>query len=514
MSTENNQRLVKNTLFMYFRMGITMLVALYSSRVVLNTLGIDDYGIYNVVGGIVVLFTFLNNSLSTATQRYLSIEIGKQNFSRLKEIFNSSFYIYLIVVVLIIILAETVGLWFLNSKMNFPTDRTRAANWVFQFSILTTCISILRAPYNANVIANEKMSFYAYSSILEAILKLIVLYILVILPYDKLITYSILILLITAFITLWYYIHNTRNYSYARIFVKTNQNKELFKELVSFSGWGIFGSIANVGFRQGVNIIINIFFGVGVNAAFGIANQVSSQINQFSGGFQAALNPQLTKTYATGRLEEQNKLIYRSSKFSYFLLLIVGLPVLLNTNYLLTIWLINVPEYTVIFCQLMIVGTMVDSISAPLWVIIFATGKIRSYQIVISVVIMSNVLFSYITARLGLGPEYMLYIRIVLFAVSIAVRMAFLYKLISFNIKNFIRHVLLPIFIVTILVIPLPYWIGTRFNGFKGLSITSTASVMTAGILIYYIGITTNEREFINRIVKNTVNKFYVSKSN
>ncbi len=478
-----------------------MVVSLFTARIVLNTLGVADYGLYSVLGGVVALFAFFNQSLSTATQRYLSFELGKKNYSRLADIFSTSILIYGVIAILVLFLAETVGLWFLNAKMNFPPGRLTAANWVYQFSILATCVNIFRAPFNANIIANENMSFYAYSSIIEAILKLVILYILVVSHFDKLIVYSILLFSVVLSITVWYYLYNKKHFRYISLRVN-NKNKVLFKELVSFSGWGAFGSIANVGFRQGINILLNLFYGVTVNAAFGIANNVSGLINQFITGFQSSLNPQLTKTYAAGDVINRDKLIYRSSKFSYYLLFLIGLPVLLNAKFLLTIWLKTVPDYAVLFSQLIIVGLMVDAISAPLWVIIFATGKIRIYQIAISSVLLSNVLFSYIATKLGFGPEYMLYIRITIFAICIGIRLGFVRNLTSFNISSFIKKVIIPIIGITMLTLPLPIYIKTLYSGFVGLLISSGISITLATILIYLGGLDSNERSFIKTLIK------------
>lgn len=477
-----------------------MLVSLFTARVVLNTLGIADYGLYNVVGGIVALFTFLNQSLSTATQRYLSVELGRQDYSRLKDIFSTSIVVYGLVALIVLFLAETIGLWFLNTQINFSVDRKVAANWVYQFTILATCVNIFRAPFDANIIANEKLSFYAYSSIIEAVLRLIILYILVILPFNKLIVYSVLMFSVVIFITVWYYLYNKKHFNYINL--KPNyKNTALFRELISFSGWGIFGSLANVGFRQGINILINIFFGVTVNAAFGIANNVSGVVNQFVSGFQSSLNPQLTKTHAAGDKINRDTLIYRSAKFSYYLLLLIGLPVLLNTKFLLTIWLKTVPDYTVLFTQLMIITAMVDAISGPLWVVIFATGKIRTYQIVISSALLSNVLFSYVAGKLGLGPEYMLYIRIIIFTICIGIRLFFVHKLTQFKTISFIKNVILPVIGITILTVPLPFYVSTLYLGWEGLLISSGISVILALVFIYFIGMDKYEKIFTLNII-------------
>lgn len=483
-----------------------MMVSLFSSRIILNELGANDYGILNVVGGLIILFTFLNQSFSATTQRYLSVELVKRENKSIGKIFSVSFLIYLCVVVLVVLLAETVGLWFLNSKMNFPSNRINAVNWVYQFTILTTASNILRAPYNANIIANEKMSFYAYTSLIEAVLKLAILAIFLLQPLDKLVVYAMLLCFSTTAVTFWYARYNSKKFKYTQFQIKLI-NKESIIEMASFSGWGLFGSIANMGFRQGVNIIINIFLGVAVNAAFGIATQVGSVLMQVTTGFQAALNPQITKTVASEGIEEQNKLIQRSSKFSYYLLFLIALPVVLNTEYLLSIWLKEVPAYTIIFCQLMIVAMMVDVISSPFWVVVFATGKIRNYQIAISSVLLSNILLSYVFLKSAFSPEWVLYARIALFFVALMVRVYFVRQLTQLSIKKFLKNVLKPILLVTVISLPLPFFIGCQLTDGMALLSTGALSIAITCLSIYFFGIDKEERFFVNKYLTNKFKK-------
>ncbi|WP_320018341.1 oligosaccharide flippase family protein [Labilibaculum manganireducens] len=511
MISSNNKRLAKNSILLYFRMGLTMIISLISARIVLNTLGVADYGVYSVVGGFVVLFSFLNQSLSTVTQRYFAVALGEKDDKKLLGYYNSSIIIYLGVVLIVFILAETIGLWFLNNKMSFPANRSLAIFWVYQLSILTTVVGILKAPLDANVIANERMSFFAYTSIFEAVLKVLVLFLLVSLSFDKLIVYSALILSVTILITTWYSYYNRKEFNYARFKIEHVEKKYLI-ELLSFTSWGMLGSIASLGFRQGVNVIINIFYGVTVNAAFGIANQVSAMFSQFASGFQIALNPQLTKAVAAKEKDHQNKLIYRSSKFSYFLLFFIGLPVLLNMEFLLTLWLKTVPDYTVIFCQLIIIGTLVDVISAPFWVVVFATGKIKLYQIIVSTIIICNVIFSYIAAKYGYEPELTLYIRIGLFAIQNVVRVIFVSQLIDFDIIDFLKKVLIPIIFVTIIASPLPILLKGSFTGVQQLISTSVLSAFLVVGCVYFIGLDRDERVFLKLIVVQQTQKFIFRK--
>lgn len=316
INRENNKRIAKNTLLLYIRMLFIMVVSLYTSRIVLATLGISDYGIYNVVGGIVIMLSFLNGAMSSATQRYLTFELGKGNFSRFQSVFSTTIQIHVLLSLCIILLAETIGLWFLLNKMQIPVNRLTASIWVYQCSIITAVISIMSVPYNAAVIAHERMSAFAYISVLEVALKLIIVILLPMINCDRLITYSLLIMLVQLLIRLCYSIYCNRHIKEAKY--KHRYERNLMKEIFSFAGWSFVGHFASVMHTQGVNVLLNMFFGPIVNAARGIAVQVQMAVFQFCGNFQTALNPQITKTYAQGDLESMNRLIYRSTRFSFF----------------------------------------------------------------------------------------------------------------------------------------------------------------------------------------------------
>ena len=330
-TSDNNKRIAKNTLFLYLRMFVIMLTALFTSRIVLDVLGAADYGLNNVIGGVVVLFSFLNAALLSATQRYINFYLGKQDYKQTNIVFCMSMNTYLLLSILVVILGETIGMWFVNTQLNIPQDRVYAAQWVYQFTLLQFVINLLRVPYNASIIAYERMNFYAYISLIEVIIKLLVVYLLYITSYDKLIFYSFLYTIIPLSITVIYKWYCNRNFETTKY--RVIWDKVAFKEMFCFSGWSLFGSLANLAAHQGLNILINIFYGVTVNAAAGIANQISTNVYQFISNFQTAFQPQIIKTYAAKELEHFNKLIFQTSKFSYFMVLVLVLPILF-TRYL------------------------------------------------------------------------------------------------------------------------------------------------------------------------------------
>ena len=321
----NNKRIAKNTLLLYVRMFFVMAVTLFTSRVVLATLGVTDFGIYNVVGGVVAMMGILNNAMAVSTQRYLTFELGRGDAVRLKQVFCMCLAIFVMLAVVVVVLGETVGLWFLNSKMTIPADRMVAANWVYQFSILACVASLIVTPYNAVIIARERMNVYAYVGILEVVLKLAVVYLLLVIPVDRLTTYGLLILLSQIVIAVIYMLYCTRHFAEARY--RVYWDGSLFRELVSYSGWNLFGSAAGVVKGQGLNILLNMFFTPAVNAARGIAYQVNAAITQFFTNFYTAVRPQITKYYAQGDMEEMTKLIFRSSKMSFYLIMLISMPI-------------------------------------------------------------------------------------------------------------------------------------------------------------------------------------------
>lgn len=450
MATEshiNNKRIFKNTLFLYIRMFIIMLVGLFTSRVTLSVLGVDDYGIYNVVGGIVVLFSFLSAALNSATQRFLSVELGKGNINGYKSVFNSSIKIYLIISLIIVVAAETIGLWFLNYKMSFPEGRLVAANWVYQFSILSFIINMLKTPFNASIIANEHMSFYTYTSIVETILKLLVVYLLYIGSFDKLILYSFLITTVIVIIFLWYIFYCLKHFEGCKF--SRYYDKNLYKQIFSFSGWSLLGSLAVVGTNQGINILLNIFNGVAVNASMGIGNQVASMVNQFTTNFQVAFNPQLTKGYAN-KNHEYMELVYRASRISFFLLFLISMPFFIKAEFILDLWLEEVPAYTSVFCKFILLSMLVETLSAPLYMVVQASGNIKKYQMMVSLLLSLNFILSYVFLSLRISPTIVVIIRCVVSFALLSYRVTFVTKLLEIPFTAYFKNVIIRVLFASV----------------------------------------------------------------
>lgn len=504
---ENNKRIAKNTMFLYIRMVVIMLVQLYTSRVILQTLGVEDYGIYNIVGAVVISLSFITGPLSTATQRFLSFELGKKNTGRIKDIFSMSLIVYGILSIILLIVAETVGLWFLNHKMDIPADRLYAANWVFQCSIITFIINILNIPFNSAIIAYEKMSFYAYISIFEAIAKLAIVYFLLLYTQDKLILYGILVVIVTLSVTTIYKLYCGKYLKDIKIhFVK---DKQLLKQLLSFSGWSLFGAVASMSADQGLNLLLNLFFGVTVNAAMGIANQVSAAVNQFAINFQTAFRPQIVKSYAEGNMEYLHQLICRSSKFSFLLLFMVVCPIFFNIEFILHLWLgDNIPQYTADFCKLMLIYALIESLSAPLWMTIQATGKIKTYQLCISLLMFSNIVLSYVFLRFGFLPSIALYIKSIMAVLYLCFRTYIIKKAIQLPIMIFFKHTIFPIAIISAVDIILILLIEMESNFCSYILRIITSSIIffiIHIILTYNIGLKRNEKQKINTYIKSFI---------
>lgn len=497
MSTqsENNKRIAKNTLMLYIRMLFTMVVSLFTSRVILQTLGIEDYGVYSVVGGIIPMFAFINGGMVAATQRYLSFEIGKGNLTQLKKVFSTSLQIHALIAFIIILLGETIGLWFLYEKLVIPVERMTAAFWVYQCSIVACVINIMSVPYNADIIAHEKMSAFAYISILEVVLKLIIVYALYITPWDKLITYAVLILSVQIIIRLVYARYCNKHFDESHY--HHHIDKLLFKEMFSFAGWSCWGNLAGVLYTQGLNIILNIFFGPIVNAARGIAVQVQSTVQQFVGNFQVAINPQITKNYATGELSQMHNLMFRSARFSFFLLFFLTLPVLLETEYILTLWLRTVPPDTVIFTRWMIGISLIYTIANPCVIANQATGKVKVYQAVVGGILLLILPISYIVLRLG-APAYSVFIvHFCVESVAQVARMFMLRKYINLPMRAYLRHIYLPILIVVISSCPLPIYVNHLMNeSFIRFLIVGATCVLSVGITTFMFGLNKYERNF------------------
>lgn len=507
-SSSSNKRIAKNTMLLYIRMLLTMAVSLYTSRVVLNILGIENYGIYSVVGGVVAMFSFLNGAMASATQRFLSFEIGRNDFTQLRKTFNATQIIHIGIALIIFILAETIGLWFLNNYLNIPDGRMEAARWVYHFSVLTFVVTIIQVPYNAVIFARERMNVYAYVSILEVSLKLGIVFVLNWLTFDKLKLYGILVFVVSVIVASIYRIYVFKNFDESRFLVV--KDKKLFRTLISFSGWNLFGGVSTIASKQGISIILNIFFGTTVNAAQGIAIQVNSAISSFVGNFQRASNPQIVKSYASNDKEYLVNLITRTSKFSFYLVYILTLPVLFEVEYILKTWLKIVPDYTAMFTILILLNSWIEAISNPLMTAVHATGKIKLYQIVMGSVIIFNLPLSYLLFKLGFTPVSTFIVNICITIIVFALRLFFAKKQISyFPISKFVKEVLLKN-IPIILVSAFTLWIiKTNLNtGIFRLSLIILISLIVNALTIFTIGLTKNEKFFVKKTMLGVILKY------
>lgn len=504
VTSQNNKRIAKNTMYMYVRMLLTMVVSLFTSRIVLQTLGEQDFGTYSIVGGVVVMFTFISSAMSTGTQRHLSYELGKVN-GDVPTIFSACLKIHIYLGLVIFLLAESIGLWFVNKQMNLPDDRMNIVNWIYQFSILNCVISVIQVPFTAAIISHERMSFYAYLSIVDVCMKLGVVYLLTILPIDKLLLYGILLSVVFIITFTCYVVYC---YIILKIRIVKVKDTSVFKKLLSFSGWALFGSFANIGYQQGVNVLINIFFGVSLNAAVGIANQVNGAVMHFVNGFQQALNPQLVQAEAAKDRLRQTDLICKSSRFSFLIMACISFPLIINLDYILALWLGDYPNYTYEICQIIMLGALIETLSGPLWVTIFAIGKIKIYQIVISIILLCNLPLSYIGAKMGMPPYGMYFIRIVLFLVALVTRLVFLSKYIKFDSMLFIRKVILPLLFISLCMFGV-YLISKYYNfsaiSFQQLILQTIGYLIFILVLSFVFGLSNNERKLLINKLKSFI---------
>ena len=504
MTNSNNKLIAKNTMILYFRLSIIMVVYLYTSRVVLKALGIEDYGIYNVVAGVITLFSFFNSALSSATSRFITYELGRENTVELKKNFRTAFTIHLILSVFVLILAETVGLWFVNYKLLIPVERLFAANVIYQFSILSCAVTIMQVPLNAEIIAHEKMGIYAYIGIFDAISKLVIAFVISSCGSDRLIIYGSLLFAVTIILFIVYHIYCKSNFDEYNLAVLYDKN--IFRNMLSYSGWSLWGSMAYMLKDQGVNMTLNIFFGPVVNAARGIAYQVNTALNSFTQNFTMAMNPQIVKSYACENHERVFLLLYSGAKFSYFLLLFLSLPIILETKYILDVWLGQIPEYTILFTRLVIINSLIESFTYVIGTTVQATCRIKIYQIIVGGLLLLNLPVSYLFLKLGYLPYVVFIIAILLSTMSIIIRIAILSSLIRISIKTFLVDVLGVSILVSLLSLILPGWIYYIMNeGLLRVFCVIASSICSTLFCIWFIGLNSNEKVFIK---SNVIKKF------
>ena len=492
----NNKRIAKNTLLLYFRMLLLMVVSLYTSRVVLNALGVEDFGIYNVVGGVVAMFTVISGSLSSAISRFITFELGKGDGEGLKNTFSAAVTIQLFLSLVIVVLIESVGVWFLNSKMTIPGDRLAAANWVLQFSIVTFVINLVSVPYNATIIAHERMSAFAYISIFEAVGKLTVAFLIMVSPIDRLVFYAVLMCAVAVSVRLMYGRYCKKHF--AECTYRFRWDKELLRRMFGFAGWNFIGAASAVLRDQGGNIVINLFAGPAVNAARGISVQVNNAVTGFVQNFMTALNPQITKSYASGDRAYMMTLIFQGARLSFYMLLLLSLPVLVNTHYILVLWLKIVPEHAVLFVQLALLFAMSESVSNPLVTAMLATGNIRNYQIIVGGLQMMNLPLSYVLLRMGCIPETVMIVAVCISQCCLAARLYMLRGMIGLSARKYLRKVYANVLMVTVASSALPLvLVRSMEESFLNFVTSSLISVVCTVFSIYYIGCNKTERQFV-----------------
>ena len=501
-SKTNSKRIARNTIFLYLRMFVMMLIGLYTSRVILNVLGVEDYGIYNVVGGVVSMFSLLTAAMSSSIGRFLTVELGRGDIDRLRSVFSTSLNVQLIMSAIIILATEIVGVWFINNRLSISPERMDAANWVMQCSIITFIIGLLMSPFNASIVSHERMNIFAYISICDALMKLIIVYALYISPFDKLKSYSVLLLIVTILTTLIYFFychHNFEECRYSKII-----DKNLLKQISSYAGWGIVGDGAWILNTQGVNILINIFFGVILNAARGIATMVDNIVQNFVRNFMMALNPQIMKSYAAGNYSYMHTLVYMGTKYSYFLMLLLVVPFYLEADLLLTLWLKTVPEYAVVFSQLNLIASMFMMLGNTLTTAVAATGKIRKFELVVCTMSLSIFPFTWIAFSLNMPPVSCYIILLIVLFVMQFVKIWIVSGMIKMSAIDYIKNVIVRVFFVTVLSIIVPIFISLiQRDSILRLFEVSILSIICTTFSIYYFGINEKERIYIINMVKN-----------
>lgn len=494
---EDNKRIAKNTLILYFRMICTMVIGLYTSRVVLNVLGVTDFGVYNVVAGIITMFSFINGSMATSSSRFITYELGTGDENKLRKVFGQSLSIHVLIAVLIFILGETIGLWFVYEKIQLPVERFNAALIVYHLSIVSTMLTIISVPYSSLIIAYERMTAFAYMAILDVVFKLLIVYLLVYIPYDKLVVYAILIFITQLINQAIYLLYSWRNFKESKIGLYWD--KKMFKEMSSFAGWSLFGNLAGTLFGQGLNILINLFFGPTVNAARGVAVQVQGAVTKFIANFQTALNPQITKTYAANDLISMHKLIYTSSKFSFFLMMFLSMPIFIKTEYILTLWLKIVPDYSIAFVRIILLVSISETLANPLIISAQATGKIKLYQQVVGGILLCILPVAYVVLKMG-APAYSVFIVHLIFAIIAQIaRLYMIRPMINLSIRKYVKDVGVKVCIVFFTSLILSLLTDYLFikETFLNFVLESLCCLIICILSIYYIGLDKSEKEFV-----------------
>ena len=497
-TSANNKRIAKNTLLLYFRMLFLMLISLYTSRVILDALGVTDYGIYNIVGGFVSMFALISSALTSACSRFLNYEMGKESgIERLNIVFSTSLSIQIFLAIIILLLTESIGVWYINNIMVLPADRLLAANWCFHFSVLSFCMNLITVPYKACIVAHERMQAFAYVSIIEGTVKLLIAFVIMYHPFDRLVYFALLSFLLANTIRIIYQTYCRRTFAECKY--KFVLEKKILKDMFGYSVWQFVGNTSAILKNQGVNILLNLYFGPLVNAARGVANQVNNAIYHFAGNFMMALNPQITQSYSAGNLKYTFSLVNRGARFSYYILFILSLPVIINANYIMHLWLKKVPDYSVIFVQLILIEMMITSISRTLIAMQSATGKIRNYQLIVGGILLLNLPLCYVMLELGFAPVIIVLVSLFVEILAILARMYMIPLTIpEFKPWYYIRDVLLNILFVSVLSSSIPVVLHFVIEeNLITVLFNIVASVCVSTLCIFYTGCSKHERSII-----------------
>lgn len=503
----DNKRIAKNTIFLYVRMVIILVVGLFTSRIVLNALGVENYGIYNVVGGFVTIFGFLNGAMANASQRFLTFELAQGNLERQILTFSTSINLHIILAFIIIILSESIGLWFFYNKLAIPADRLQAALWVYQLSIVTVSLAVISVPYNALIIAHERMSAFAWISMLDVALKLAIIYLLINTTFDKLIFYAVLLFCVQVLDQVIYWIFCIKNFPEARY--RFAFDRKIFKGMSNIAGWSLFGNIAGVGYTQGLNILLNMFFGPVVNAARGIAVTVQGVVSGFVSNIQMAINPQITKCYATNDIKRMHNLIFASSKYCFFLLLIVVMPILIKTYDILKAWLSIVPEYTVWFVRLTLCVMLVETLANPLMVSSQAVGRVKVYQSVVGGILLFIVPVAYVCLKMGASPISVFIVQLIMFMIATLFRIMIVGRMIDISLSLYLKDVVSRIIFVFIFSLFISMIISAIMpHTVSGNIITIILIPIVISAISLMIGLNNHERMYIFSSLKNLRKRF------
>ena len=503
----DSKRIAKNTFVLYLRMIITLMVGLFTSRITLQTLGISDYVVYNVVGGFVAILSYINSVFIDADQRFITFSLGEGNKDKLKRVFSTSVFTQVVYVVILIIVSETIGLWFVNHKLVISPERIVAANWVYHCSIGSLLLTVLNIPYRACIVAHERMGIYAYISIVEIILKLVIVYLLVVIPADKLIVYALLHLFVSFLIPVWFHIYCIKHFEECKL--RFAFDKKVFKEMFSFSGWVLIG---NLGFSfkdQFSNIMMNMFLGPVVNAARGVSMQVNGMVSNFVNNFLLALSPQITKQYAIGDYAGSKNLVYQGSRFAFYMMMVIGVPIIINIDILLKLWLGVVPEFTNTFILITIVSSMYYAMSKPLTTAIQATGDIKWFQIGVAIIMVLELPIAYVLLKMGSAPYWAMLPAIFRNIAGVLFRLYLLCRENNeFQYGDYVLTVMLKSTVLLIIAFVLSYVVKMYMAG--GIIGLLTSLVVALGITmttVYLLGMSRSEQQQIIRYAKNIIRK-------